>query len=387
VTELLVGLIVLTILTLLGYTFIRSSLRPLVRVEVTAAAIAGGDLTRRVPPAPERTEVGRLSGALNGMLAQIESAFQDRASSEAEARASEARMRRFIADASHELRTPLTAVRGFAELMRHGAVEGPMAADRIERAATRMSLLVDDLLLLARLDQQRALESRPVDLLALVVDAVADARVSAPDHPIELRMLRRAVAEIGSAPAGAAFAGSAPGSASFESSAPGLARSSASLEGSASVGGSASFGGSASLEGSASFGSPASPEGSASVEGDGPPVVRGDQAKLRQVIGNLITNAWQHTPPGTPVTVTLSTTADRAVLEVADAGPGLRPEDAERIFERFYRVDAARNSASGGSGLGLSIVAGIVAAHGGMVDVRSEPGEGSCFSINLPLLS
>jgi two-component system OmpR family sensor kinase len=116
-------------------------------------------------------------------------------------------------------------------------------------------------------------------------------------------------------------------------------------------------------------------------------VVRGDQAKLRQVIGNLITNAWQHTPPGTPVTVTLSTTADRAVLEVADAGPGLRPEDAERIFERFYRVDAARNSASGGSGLGLSIVAGIVAAHGGMVDVRSEPGEGSCFSINLPLLS
>jgi two-component system OmpR family sensor kinase len=313
-----------------------------------------------VPTAPERTEVGRLSVALNGMLAQIETAFRGRAASEAEARASEARMRRFIADASHELRTPLTAIRGFAELMRHKAIEGGMAADRIERAATRMSVLVDDLLLLARLDQQRSLESRPVDLLALVVDAVAEARVSSPDHPIELRLVQGAAPAIGPAgPAGdpdpAAMAAGVAGSAPTA-----LAVEVADDE----VGGDGDGG-----------------------DGDAPPVVRGDQAKLRQVIGNLITNAWQHSPPGTPVTVTLGTTADRAVLEVADAGPGLRPEDAERVFERFYRVDAARNSASGGSGLGLSIVASIVAAHGGTVDVRSEPGEGARFSISLPLLS
>jgi two-component system, OmpR family, sensor kinase len=317
--EMVVGGVVLFVLGALGYTAIRSSLRPLVEVETTAAAIASGDLTRRIPRWPAKTEVGRLAGALNGMLAQIETAFTERQEAAARAGASEARMRRFIADASHELRTPLTAVRGFAELLRQQSTgrEEPgsnvlVATDRIEQAATRMGLLIEDLLLLARLDQQRPLEASPVDLLALVTDAVGEARIADPEHPVTVVV----------------------------------------------------------------------PSG----EDDDPPVVRGDLAKLRQVVGNLLGNAFQHTPPGTAVTVTVGTEAGNAVLEVADEGPGLRPEDAARIFERFYRVDAARNRASGGTGLGLSIVDSIVTAHGGSVTLRSAPGEGACFRVTLPLL-
>jgi two-component system, OmpR family, sensor kinase len=318
VIEVVVGGVVLFVLGVLGYTAIRSSLRPLVEVEATAAAIASGDLTRRIPRWPAGTEVGRLAVALNGMLAQIETAFTEREEAAARAGASEARMRRFIADASHELRTPLTAVRGFAELLRQqsSATEEPgskvlVATDRIEQAATRMGLLIEDLLLLARLDQQRPLEARPVDLLALVTDAVTEARIADPEHPVTVVV----------------------------------------------------------------------PSG-----GGDPPVVRGDLAKLRQVVGNLLGNAFQHTPPGTAVTVSVGTEAGAAVLEVADEGPGLRPEDAARIFERFYRVDAARNRASGGTGLGLSIVDSIVTAHGGRVTVQSAPGEGACFRVSLPLL-
>jgi signal transduction histidine kinase len=180
-----------------GAAVVRASLRPLVEMEQTARSIAAGDLTRRVPDRDPRTEVGRLGRALNTMLAQIEAAFGARAASEASARRSEEaarrsedRMRRFVADASHELRTPLTTIRGFAELYRQGATREPAELDRlmrrIEDQAARMGLLVEDLLLLARLDQQRPLERLPVDLLALAADAVSDARAVAPDRRIEL---------------------------------------------------------------------------------------------------------------------------------------------------------------------------------------------------------
>ena len=306
-----VSLVVLALLTLLVYAFVRASLRPLEAVETTAAAIAAGDLSRRVREGDPRTEVGRLSRALNGMLTQIEAAFRARSQSEADARRSEERMRRFVADASHELRTPLTSIRGFAELYRQGAAEDPAevarAMARIEAEASRMGLLVEDLLLLARLDQQRPLERRPVDLLELATDAVHDARAVAPNRPVDLRVL-----------------------------------------------------------------------------GDEAPIVLGDDARLRQVVGNLITNALTHTPDGTPVTVAVGSADGRVVLEVADEGPGLAPDEAARVFERFYRADPSRTREQGGSGLGLSIVAALVAAHGGTVEVDTAPGAGARFVVALP---
>ncbi|GAA0611355.1 sensory box histidine kinase PhoR [Sporichthya brevicatena] len=187
-----VGLSVLTLVAVLAYAIVRSSLRPLREVETTALAIAAGDLSRRVPDHPHRTEVGQLSAAVNGMLTQIESAVRERESAAAEARTSEKRMRQFVTDASHELRTPLTSIRGFAELYRQGAAgpeQMPSLLRRIEDEATRMGLLVEDLLLLARLDQQRPLRQEPVDLVTVATDAVHAARAADPDRPIEVGML------------------------------------------------------------------------------------------------------------------------------------------------------------------------------------------------------
>ncbi|WP_245650384.1 sensor histidine kinase [Nocardia harenae] len=185
-----VGVLVLVALGVAAYFVIDRSLRPLRDVERTAAAIAAGDLHRRVPQQSTKTEVGRLSRSLNGMLAQIQRAFEARTASEEAARHSEERMRRFVADASHELRTPLTTIRGFAELFRQGATSDPaLVMARIEREAQRMGLLVEDLLMLARMDADRPLDLAPVDLLTLASDAVHSARVLAgagAEHTIEL---------------------------------------------------------------------------------------------------------------------------------------------------------------------------------------------------------
>jgi two-component system, OmpR family, sensor kinase len=318
-----VSLVVLAVLAGLGAAIVRASLRPLVEIEQTARAIAAGDLTRRVPDRDPRTEVGRLGRALNTMLAQIESAFGARAASEASARRSEDRMRRFVADASHELRTPLTTIRGFAELYRQGGARDPAELDRlmrrIEDQAARMGLLVEDLLLLARLDQQRPLDRRPVDLLALAAEAVNDARAVAPDRPIELVL------------------GGEDGDRGSEAAL----------------------------------------------------VVLGDDQRLRQILANLVNNALAHTPAGSPVEVRVGASSldgrPGAAVEVVDHGPGLTPEQAERVFERFYRADPARSPADGGAGLGLSIVAALVAVHGGTVGVDSVPGRGARFRVVLPL--
>jgi two-component system, OmpR family, sensor kinase len=277
------------------------------------------------------------------MLSQIESAFHAREQSEAAAHQSEERMRRFIADASHELRTPLTAIRGFAEYYRqrggmvrhwdtspdeaeHGSSAGaagltPADLDRImqrvEKEAARMGLLVEDLLLLARLDQQRPLARQPIDLLSLAADAVHDARLLAPDRTIDLSVQR-----------GAAF------------------------------------------------------------------LVIGDEPRLRQVIGNLMSNALTHTPDGSPIEVSIGSgtldprvrdSAPAVTLDVIDHGPGMTPEQAHRVFERFYRADQARTRTTGGSGLGLAIVSALVAAHGGVASVRTAPDRGATFRIALPL--
>ena len=189
--DLLVGAGVLAGLTAIGVALVRASLSPLKEIELTAAAIAAGDLSKRAPRRDTRTEVGRLGEAFNTMLGRIESALAARAASEVRALASEDRMRRFVADASHELRTPLTTVRGFAELYRHrGDVAPDEAATimrRIEDEATRMGLLVEDLLLLARLDQERPVADRQVDLLSVAVDTVTATLVTAADHHIDLR--------------------------------------------------------------------------------------------------------------------------------------------------------------------------------------------------------
>jgi two-component system OmpR family sensor kinase len=300
---------------------VRTALRPLTKIEQTAAAIAGGDLSRRVDNDDPNTEVGRLGLALNTMLEQIETAFLAREASEATARRSEEKMRRFVADASHELRTPLTSIRGFAELHRQGAVTDPAEVsrllNRVEDEAKRMGLLVDDLLLLARLDQQRPFEHGPVDLRILAVDAVEAARATAPDREIRLDL----------------------------------------------------------------------PTG----EADDELVVAGDEPRLRQVLSNLLDNALAYSPADSPITVLGGRTRrdgrDLAFVQVRDRGPGLVPEQAERVFERFYRTDRARSRAHGGTGLGLSIVAAITAAHGGSVELDTAPGEGATFRVLLPRLS
>ncbi|ADB77206.1 sensor histidine kinase [Geodermatophilus obscurus] len=323
--QMVVGLVVLTVLGAAAYVLVRNSLRPLTEVERTAAAIAAGDLSQRVPAGDDRTEVGRLATALNGMLSRIEYGFRAQQASEEQARASETRMRRFVADASHELRTPLTSIRGFAELYRQGAVGSPEETarlmQRIESEGARMGVLVEDLLQLARLDQQRPLTITPVDLAEVAGDAVHDARALQPDRPLTLH-LDESLSEV--------------------------------------------------------------------------PVVLGDEARLRQVLGNLVTNALVHTPPTAPVTVTVSDEpaagdgpADGddggvVVLRVADEGPGMAPEDAARVFERFYRADPSRARTAGGTGLGLAIVSALVAAHRGTVHLDTAPGRGAVFTVRLP---
>jgi two-component system OmpR family sensor kinase len=183
--ELLVGAVVLILVAALALWLVRVGLRPLEGIGETAGAIAAGDLSKRVEPADDRTEVGRLGASLNAMLAQIEAAFEER-------RATESRLRRFVADASHELRTPLTSIRGYAELFRRGAGARPedleMSMARIEAEASRMGVLVDDLLLLARLDQGRPLEREPFDLTEVVRVAVEGFRAIEPDRPVDLEV-------------------------------------------------------------------------------------------------------------------------------------------------------------------------------------------------------
>jgi two-component system OmpR family sensor kinase len=299
------ALVIAAILAALGagaWWLVRIGLRPLERMGDTAGAIAAGDLSRRVETATPRTEVGRLGLALNRMLDRLEEAF-------AKQRASEDRLRRFLADASHELRTPLASIRGYAELFRIGAAREPeeteKAMQRIESEAARMGVLVEDLLTLARLDEVREVIREEVDLVRLAGDAVDDARATAPDRDIDLQSHGRAV-------------------------------------------------------------------------------VAGDPHQLRQVLANLLRNALVHTPPGTPVAVSVGHDGATTVLEVRDHGPGLPSDENGALFERFWRAEHGRERGKAGAGLGLAIVAGIVAAHGGEVRAENAAGGGARFVVRLP---
>jgi len=307
-------------------------------MERSAQDITAGRLELRLPDTDQRTEIGRLGRVLNSMLDRLQKALLAR-------EASEARLRRFVADAGHELRTPLTAIQGYAELAlrpeRRPDHERDEANRVIARNAERMSLLVDDLQLLATLDKEPSYRREPVDLLSLAADAVSTAAVHSATHPVDLGPLHTR----------------------------------------------------------------ADPTGAQELD---VAETVGDPHRLRQILENLLSNAGIHTPPGTRVHVRVGTTQaapdtggiDRpgrtsvspplpaglpvAVIEVADEGPGLEPVDAEHVFERFYRADPARSRAHGGSGLGLAIAAAIAEGHDGRLELDTAPGRGCTFRLVLP---
>ncbi|UUN31258.1 HAMP domain-containing histidine kinase [Streptomyces sp. FIT100] len=296
---------------LAGGVLVGMALRPLRRVAATATRVSelrlhSGEvaLHERVPDAEAdpRTEVGQVGAALNRMLDHVHSALHAR-------QESETRVRQFVADASHELRTPLASIRGYAELTRRGreaaAPDTRHALGRIEAEADRMTGLVEDLLLLARLDAGRPLSYESTDLSLLVVDAVGDARVAGRDRVWRLELP------------------------------------------------------------------------------DEPVTVRGDGARLHQVLVNLLGNARTHTPPGTTVTAGIRRQGPSVVVEIRDDGPGIPPALLPHVFERFARGDASRSRHAGSTGLGLAIVQAVVAAHGGAVGVESVPGR-TVFSVRLP---
>ncbi len=309
VIELAVSGAAVVIALFAGFWLVRVGLRPLRDMETTAESIAAGNLTERVPGENPKTEVGRLARTLNVMLARIESAFSARLASERRLRASEARLRRFVADASHELRTPIAAISAYAELFGRGASEQKADLERlmggIRTETSRMEQLVADLLILARLDEGRPMERRSVDLVALCAEAVHTAATVGPDWPVTFRASQ-------------------------------------------------------------------------------PIEVEGDATSLRQVIDNLLGNVRAHTPAGTAVQVSVEPDGPGAVITVADNGPGMEPDEAAHIFERFYRSDPSRSRSNGGAGLGLSIVSAIVANHGGTVSAEGRVGAGTTFTVHLP---
>jgi len=294
----------------LGTMLVRRQMRPLYAVaetarEVSTQELSSGDtaIETRVPDehTDEQSEVGQVGAALNTLLDHIDEALAARHKSEQQ-------VRQFVADASHELRTPLATIHGYAELSRRTPEDAEallLALGKVETEADRMSDLVADLLLLARLDSGRPLAREDVDLTRLLLEAVADARVLAPDHKWQLALP------------------------------------------------------------------------------DEPVTVVGDAARLHQVITNLLNNARSHTPTGTTVTVTAQSHGDDVTIEVHDDGPGLPTDLVDEAFDRFTRGDSSRTRASGGAGLGLSLVSAIAEAHGGRASVTSHPGD-TTFSVTLP---
>jgi two-component system, OmpR family, sensor kinase len=301
------GLGLLALLAAGAWVLLRRGLRPLETMASSARSISAGNLSERVSPSEGRSEVGQLGLALNTMLGELESAFAERDRTEQ-------RLRQFLADASHELRTPLTSIQGFAELFRMGGgdeprpaggpgVDLPVIMRRIEEESARMKTLVEDLLLLARLDQTRPVERAPVDLAVLAADACSDAVAAAPERPVALD----------------------------------------------------------------------APE---------PVVVLGDRDHLRQAIANLVTNAVRHTPAGTPIEVSARLVDGAARVAVRDHGAGLGADALAHAFDRFWQADTARVGA--GAGLGLAIVAGIAAEHGGTAAVANAADGGAVFTVDLP---
>ena len=332
--ELAVALVGALVVALAGRTMVRSALAPLERVARTAHRVASQPLERGEVSIKDRVEkadldssaeVGQVGGALNTLLGHVESALTAR-------QRSETQVRQFVADASHELRTPLASIRGYTELIRREGADADLpeeatyALERVHSESVRMTALVEDLLLLARLDAGRELRREEVDLVGLLVDTVADARAAGPDHDWRLDL---AVLE-------------PPADATADEAEDFL------------------------------------PE---------PPLVIGDEARLRQVIVNLLANARVHTPAGSHVTTTLARERDTLIVRIHDDGPGIAPDVRDRLFERFARGDSSRERRTGSTGLGMSIALAIVQSHGGSIDVDSSTApedHGTTFTVRLP---
>jgi two-component system OmpR family sensor kinase len=365
------GVLIIVVGALLTRWLVTGTFEPLRQVERTAAAFADGDFSQRLAGSTPNTEVGRLSRSLNTMLARIDRAYSDRGKTIEQ-------MRNFVGDASHELRTPLVSVRGYAELYRMGALQTPQdvaqAMERIEKEAIRMGALVEDLLQLARLDETRPLNVAPVDLLPIARDAALDTTAQAPGRTVTVvRDERTATATDDD--------DTETGAASVASGTPAPAGSTGPIFG-------ATFNRfrrrpKPSGDTTASDTKPVAEPLTLAV----PPIVLGEENKIRQVVTNLIGNALRFTPADSPIELAVGTDAraGTASIAIVDHGEGIPPQIREKIFQRFWRADSSRTRETGGSGLGLAIVASIVAAHGGTVDVTETPGGGATFRVILPL--
>ncbi|HEX2143260.1 MAG TPA: ATP-binding protein [Glycomyces sp.] len=302
-TVVITGIVVAVIGILAAWLITRRGLRVVDHMVADAETVASGSLVHRITAADPRTEMGRLSLALNRMVSRLTEAITERDRQHG-------RLRQFVADAGHELRTPLTAIGGYVQLYQSGAAaQGEKldrAMDRIGSENARLAKLVDDLMVLSRLDEEVGGDRELVELAQLAQDAVDDAEVADPDHPVALTAARAIT-------------------------------------------------------------------------------VVANEGQLRQVLVNLLNNARVHTPPGTAIDVSVAEDRGWAILRVADHGPGIPDEHRQKVFDRFYRADPSRSRATGGSGLGLSIVSSIVAAHGGEIHLESVEGRGTTVEVRLPV--
>lgn len=358
----MVGIAVVLIGAILGTIVVQSTLAPLKRIEKTAAKIAAGDLSQRVPDLPENTEVGSLSMSLNTMLTRIEESFH------AQEETTE-KMKRFVSDASHELRTPLAAIHGYAELYKMqrdmpGALErADESIEHIEASSARMTVLVEDLLSLARLDEGRGIDiTQQVKLTSVVNDAADDLHALDPDRGITCGQV---VLQAGS-----------------------------------------------DME---------HPSRLAFQPGTMPDItLTGDASRLRQVVTNIVGNIHRYTPADSPVEVSMGVLPasispeslsrmpsneqslhhfieaievgqsmqvgmNYAIVRFSDHGPGVPADARSKIFERFYTADLSRARQKGGTGLGMAIAQSVVKAHHGFICASGSDGTGLTLTVVLPV--
>lgn len=366
------AVLILVASALLTRWLVTLTFRGLGQVESTAMSIASGDFSQRMTDVVPGTEVGRLKSAINTMLGRIDGAIRQRD-------ATVRQMRRFIGDASHELRTPLVTVRGYAELYRMGAIrteeDVAQSMERIEKEAIRMGVLVEDLLALARLDERRDVVSAPVDLRPLARDAALDLRAASPQREITVEdttsreVPRLSIEVINDPPAKEdARRRGAPGTSAIAIANATLSRLRRRPR-------------------SGAGDEPTTPPAGTPFVAPLEPIVLGDENRIRQVIANLLGNARRFTRDDSPIGLRVGVSAQRDMgwIEIIDHGDGIPEQIRDQIFQRFWRADNSRTRETGGSGLGLSIVASIVDALHGTVSVVDTPGGGATFRVSLPL--